>query len=128
MPGFIVKVAPDQDLYLRWSTIVDCPTHIGKRADLLRELKGYAAPGDVSAAAFDRADEAGTSARWPPEGPLVGGWGAEGFCFRDEMTHDGKSGNGWLPRARLPEASERWRNDFAADISDLLDPFEEESD
>lgn len=59
MPSYIVKVAPDIDLYVYWSTIVDAPTAIGSRDELAEWLRqrGYAADDQR----FDRADRTGTS-------------------------------------------------------------------
>lgn len=61
MPSTIIKLDPDQDWYVVWSTVVDAPTHWGARAEIERRYEN-AAPDR-----FARADATGTSAQW-------GGW------------------------------------------------------
>lgn len=51
MPSYIVKADPDTDLYIMWSTIVDCPVGWGSRADFANE----------DPARLERADRTGTS-------------------------------------------------------------------
>ncbi len=38
MPTFILKVRPDRDLYVGWSTVVDNLTRTGTRAEFLEHL------------------------------------------------------------------------------------------
>lgn len=58
MPGFIIKPKPDEDFYVRYSTVVDSVTNWGSREELTRSLR----TGEADPARFDRADEHGTSA------------------------------------------------------------------
>ena len=68
MPRFIIKVSPDRDAYVEWSTVVDAPVSVGNRA-------AYAA--EHGEDRLRRTDEAGTSARffdWLPPEEQEGGW------------------------------------------------------
>ncbi|RSM68687.1 hypothetical protein DL991_41190 [Amycolatopsis sp. WAC 01375] len=99
MGQFIIKAAPDRDLYMEWDTGVDAPTFIGSRAEIvayLQEATGRG-PSDTPEARVRRADETGTSAKpspWAPgyTGPLEGAWDDTGFIVE---------GWKWLPRDRL---------------------------
>lgn len=66
MPSYIVKPKPDEDYYVRYSTIVDAPTAAGTRADWL-------ARGE-DPARLDRADASGSSALWPSTQRPAYGW------------------------------------------------------
>lgn len=66
MPAYIIKPKPDEDFYIRYSTIVDSPTSWGSRAELQR-IEPYATD-----ERFARADEHGMSAQWGE--PPAYGW------------------------------------------------------
>lgn len=107
MPGYIVKASRDQDWYCMWSTITDCPTFWGSRADL--EKQSWRRE-DVTPERFNRADENGTSAAWPdwPAERQPFGWGDEEFILMetspslpDPLPEGAHSGCWLLPRANL---------------------------
>lgn len=87
MGSFIVKVAPGEDRYCVWSTVVDLPTAWGTRAELLELLvaqderkEEFALPAIEER--FARADITGTSSRhgegaWTSSGFIVDNVGAE---------------------------------------------------
>lgn len=56
MPSYIVKPEREVDFYFYWSTVVDCPTAWGTRAEM-EALRGI----DTSSERFERADATGTS-------------------------------------------------------------------
>lgn len=56
MPSAIIKPKPDEDFYVRYSTVVDSPCESGTREALI----AYG----IDPARLDRADETGTSAQW----------------------------------------------------------------
>ncbi|PRZ15162.1 hypothetical protein [Nesterenkonia sandarakina] len=58
MPGFIIKPKPDEDFYVRYSTVADSVTQFGSREELTKSLHSD----EADPARFDRADEHGTSA------------------------------------------------------------------
>lgn len=139
MPYYIVKAAPDQDLYMEWSTIVDAPTFIGTREEILAYLERAAARArtptpeeiaiiqelginlaDTPETQVQRADETGTSAIHHPlmsdcPAPPEGAWDDAGFIVGQR---------GWLPRARLPEFL-GWYVRNRSKAYALLDPFDD---
>jgi hypothetical protein len=81
MPAYILKIHPDRDLYVEWSTIVDNAIRWGTRAEFLDHLAKVQPdllddPWHCPEARLARADAHGTSAlsniedRHPPRG----GW------------------------------------------------------
>ena len=118
MPSFVVKVAPDADAYVVWSTIVAAPTAWGTRDEIAAYLLDdsplkaeYAHPSITER--FDRADATGTSAY----DPRNYGWDDDGFIFAQR---------GWLPRARLAEFLASFDPDAETFDETLLEPFEDE--
>lgn len=93
MSHIIIKVSPDVDRYVEWSTVLDGPTAIGTRADMLREIMATndQPAGDIEKR-LRRADMTGTSAVGTFE--LFGSWSDTGFVVENR---------GWLPRAKLGE-------------------------
>jgi hypothetical protein len=92
---FIVKAAPDVDLYMEWSLVADGPTYVGNRVQMLSYL-GRTDPGrlaDTPESRLNRADADGTSTRHGPDG--VGSWDDSGLVVMGQR--------GWLPRERFPE-------------------------
>ena len=107
MPTIVIKPDPDTDLYATWSTVVDAPTWVGTRAELLAELihdppTGRSAPDvtprQAAEARLNRADKTGTSA-FPEFG--FGGWDDDtGFVVGNHEGFPG-AGSRWLPRGNL---------------------------
>jgi hypothetical protein len=90
---FIVKAAPDVDLYMEWSLVADGPTYVGNRVQMLSYL-GRTDPGrlaDTPESRLNRADADGTSTRHGPDG--VGSWRDSGMVVA----------NRWLSRDKFPE-------------------------
>lgn len=114
MPRFIVKVAPDRDAYLEWSTVVDAPVSVGVRDAFVAEY------GEERVA---RADVAGTSARyfhWLPPVEQAGGWGDPGLLC---------GGFRVLPRARLGDVFDAVMADEMFEVPDeWLVSFDASSD
>ena len=109
MPGFIVKAHPDEDFYIRWSTVVDAPTRWGKR-DSFNE----------PAERFERADRNGTSAIWDelPEDEQPFGWNDAEFIVREETPEPPEDHYWTLPRKNLKAFCVRL--DRNEDTTDLL--------
>jgi hypothetical protein len=106
MPTMILKGDRDTDLYCQWSTVVDAPTWVGTRDELLASLlthpDAYSSyldmtPRQVITARVDRADLTGTSA-YREYG--FGEWDSNGFIVGH---HTGIQGGGfrWLGRGDL---------------------------
>jgi hypothetical protein len=125
MGRYIIKATKDRDLYMEWSAIVDAPTFIGNRAEILDYLK------HEHGHSFDavhkhherlrRADEAGTSALRDPmapgyTGPLDGEWADTGLIVGQR---------GWLPRDRFAEFLDAYAVDPEKACT-LLDPFDDD--
>ena len=119
MPTFIVKPKRDEDFYVEWSTVVDCPTGYGSLKDL---VTGYSQDsGRVER--FERADEFGTSMCDPaiPRESQWFGWDDEEFIVRNIGSRDGL-----ISRVDVRALCERLALD--ADVSDLLKPFPQEEE
>lgn len=122
----IIKIAPDRDLYVEWSSVVEAPTAWGTRAEMaawLQEPKqGY---GQITIAAADavedrlaRADRTGSSG-YPPFGCTWDDWG-------EIYMQQGK-----LPRSRFGALIDRYAahpdiRHSTPDVRDLLDPFDDD--
>lgn len=103
----IVKAAPDRDLYVGWSNVVEAPTGMWTRAEAL----AYGFP----RSRLDRADRTGTSSMVPGSGQ----WDDIGFIAEQR---------GWLQRDRIADYAQAL---FAGDENaawDLLEPFEGETE
>jgi hypothetical protein len=116
MGSQIIKVAPDQDLYLAWSSVVDAPTMVGTRAEFAEHLNKprrgeYWLREDEVEAILRRADATGSSAHRP----LGITWDDEGPMYQQQ---------GILPRARLVEYARRLLVNVDAEPDGLLEPFE----
>ncbi|MER5649645.1 DUF6221 family protein [Streptosporangium sp. NPDC002524] len=98
MGNCIIKVnRGPEDLYVRWTSVLESPTHMGTRAELTEAIVALHPTVSVTALGLDqwfgRADELGSSAgiafaRWESLGWTVG------HPHRERR---------WLPRARLAE-------------------------
>ena len=103
----IIKAAPDRDLYIGWSNVVEAPTGIWTRAEAL----AYGFP----PSRLDRADRNGTSSLVPGSGQ----WDDHGFIAEQR---------GWLQRDRIADYAQAYaRGDMKA-AWDLLEPFEDETE
>lgn len=119
MPSIVVKATPERDLYAIWSTIVDSVTFIGTRREMKRHLTVHrdVHANDAPEVRLARADVNGTSALYPYLPPYYGAWEDTGFIYKQR---------GWLPRSRLVELLDRLAADEDADVTDLLDPFDDD--
>ena len=99
MPQYIVKADPEADLYVMWSTIVDCPVSWGNRADF----------SDEDPARLERADRTGTSSY---DGFY--NWADDEFYVRElGTTHN----DYMLPRKNLKAFIECLAEDLGNDYS-----------
>lgn len=107
MPKYILKVNPDEDLYVCWSTVVDAPTFWGTKQDFYNH--DYLI-GDVTDDRFERADKRGTSAF---DGD--GEWG-------DKLMY---MQYGMLDRKDLKAFLESYDDKTGMHSLDLIQPFED---
>lgn len=115
MGRIIIKAAPDRDLYVEWSTIVEAPVFIGGRAETLAHLHREQEGGDAPEVRLARVDETGTSAKgsyaW------FGAWDDEGLIYEQR---------GSVPRERLCDFLDAYlRDDEEAALSFVVS-FERE--
>jgi hypothetical protein len=117
MGGFIIKVAPARDLYVEWSSMVEAPTRVGTRVEMLRYLSRSSTRGDSDApeVRLQRADETGTSAKG--DYAWCGAWDHAGLVAEQR---------GVLPRSRLAEYCEHYAADDMEAAYALLEPFEDD--
>jgi hypothetical protein len=127
MGRFIIEADPDVDLYCEWSSIVEAPTWIGSRSELVGYLAEHSFDGSGDCKAMRpedieerlaRVDETGTSIAFRIGPHAEGSWGDTGLIYQQQ---------GVLPRNRLAEFLQRFLDNRPADVdvSDLLDPFED---
>jgi len=113
--GTIVKPAPDSgDFYVIWSDNSDGPVAWGSRAYLTPLLD----EADRTADRFDRADATGSSALWPTTTDPY-------LRFGQGLIYDQR---GWLPRENLAALCERLTADQTDPCTDLLQPFDDETE
>jgi len=93
----IIKAAPDRDLYLIWSSVVDAAVWVGTRA----ELAGYAVEEygrhgweTYWRDGLDRADDCGTSDR----AFKTGAWDDESLRVGEGSPEAGRDGGIWYIR------------------------------
>ena len=92
VPTYIVKPNRDEDFYVWWSTIVDCPVGWGPRDD------------SEPAVRYERADKEGSSVQWRAPGyPVPFGWDDESFTLMEQDDLDYTDAWWDLPRANLRE-------------------------
>lgn len=117
MPSYVIKPDRDQDFYVMWSEIVDAPTGWGTRAEF--KATPWFKPDEVADERFERADQYGTSARWPGTDPndQIYGWNDPTLIYKQQ---------GILLRKHLRTAVDLLGDDENADISHLLHPFEDD--
>lgn len=115
----VYKASPDLDLYAEWSSIVEAPTFIGTRAEMLEHLtQNQDRRGDdTPEVRLARADETGSSSLRDPmssyAGPLSGAWDDDGEIVEQL---------GWLPRGRFADFFVAYAADPDTAYK-LLDPF-----
>ena len=106
-PRLILKAAPDQDLYIGWSTMCEAPAGSWTRAE--------AAECGIDPERLDRADKTGTSFIDSAEGA---------WDDRVMITEQ----RGLLPRVHLAAYAELWLSGEQDKAFDLLEPFEDETE
>ncbi len=116
MGAAIVKVHPDLDLYMRWSTVVDNATHVATRTEMANYLTGeLSASNEQAERILTDADQHGSSAyRY-----RAGHWDDDGFVVNNTPE-------GWLPRANFAAYAQAIRHDDAAAMAALVEPFEDD--
>lgn len=121
MGRIIIKAARDRDLYVEWSSVVEAPTAIGTRAEMLDYLTRYGEGRSDPAERLDRADATGTSALRDPmstyDGPLDGAWEDVGMIVEQR---------GWLLRDRFADFAEKYAGGDLDGAYALLEPFEDD--
>lgn len=136
MGEMIMKEAPDVDFYVGWSSVVDAPTFAGTREEVLAKLVGEADPWLREDAPhhperrLERVDQTGTSSVWVSkmneESPTFAAHGhVDDGCWED----DGKiyKQEGFCRRANIFVLTRRLMEDRDADLSDLLEPFDDDA-
>lgn len=103
----LVKAAPDQGLYVGWSTSVEAPVGVWSRESAI----AYGFP----PSRLERADENGSSDMSHGDGH----WDDPGFVAEQR---------GWLKRDRLAKYAVLWLDGHHDAAFDLLEPFEGESE
>jgi hypothetical protein len=124
-----MKEAPDVDYYIGWSSVVEAPAWGGTRAEALAILQRESDPYLMPAAPhhpeqrLKRADETGTSAMWVTaaglEHPEEGSWEDSGAIYMQRGT---------VTRANMFVLARRILENHEADVTDLLEPFEDETE
>lgn len=129
MVHILVKVEPDLDLYVIWSTNTDCPIAWGDRQQIADDLfrndevqyRFPEAVRDEITKRFIRADMNGTSALYPREGPKADmGWEDDTFM----VMENGGRGSGILRRKNLRVFLETW--DGKGFDPQYLEPFDDD--
>lgn len=120
----IYKEAPDADYYIVWSSEVEAPIFGGTREDTLPHLfylddrkpdRIHEWDESHPERRLTRADQTGTSALWG--NPRDGSW--------DDKGGETYRQRGTVSRADLFVLTRRLGEDEKADVSDLIEPFEE---
>lgn len=137
MPTIVMKEAPDVDYYVGWSSVAEAPVFGGTRDEVLAYLKRESDPWLRADAPhhpeqrMKRADETGTTSMWvtkaAEESPE---FAAHGYP-EDGSWEDGSQiymQRGTVSRANLFILARRVFEDENADVSDLLEPFEDEAE
>jgi hypothetical protein len=114
MPQYVVKPDPERDEYVYWSTITESPYFAGTRAEMVAYLRGRD-PQDFDAR-MERADLRGTSALWPDLDAPYLGWG-------DTTIYEQR---GVIKTADMGTLARRL--DAGQDVTDLLEPFDDDDD
>lgn len=116
--GFtIIKQDRDCDEYVLWSDFTECPVGVGTREEMIpyvEEIESAQGRGGT-AARFDRADAKGSSMI-----PYSHGWWDDEFMIYEQR--------GLLPRRHIAYAAYLHCDERYADVWDLLEPFEDETE
>jgi hypothetical protein len=130
---YIIKTAPDEDLYMEWSSFVDAPTFVGNRKELAEYLAepkvGYQQTTidhpDAVEERLQWTDMTGSSMRIPGDG-----WDSSGLVVqrRNAVEWEGY-GFRWLPRAKYSEYARRveeaWNSEVKyCDMTDILEEID----
>jgi len=127
MGTIILKVAPDQDLYVAWSSIVEAPVGFGTRAEMLADLRRdwhrahpdcIPRPGTGPEVRLERADATGTSA-YRDGDYAPGGWDDKELIYEQR---------GILARSKLGLMVELLAAERETAVWDLLEPFDGETE
>lgn len=110
--GVIIKIAPDQDLYVAWSEICEMPAGVGTREQALAD--------GIEEDRLDRADKTGTSYHrtYSDETPPYA-WGDDTLIAEQR---------GILRRHNLAEYARLHLDGEYDKAYDLLEPFEDEEE
>jgi hypothetical protein len=114
MGGVIVKASPGEDVYLEWSTVVEAPTFIGTRAEILEYLRWSSVKSvtDSPEERLARADETGSSSAG--DYAWFASWDDDGFVVERR---------GILPRSKLRDFALLYAAEDRRWL-DLLEPFD----
>lgn len=116
MSTYLIRTAPDADVYVVWSTVIDGPVYAGTRVEvydhLLNQAVQRAKPEVLSD--LQLAAEAGTSIQYvlPGESCPPGAWADDNLQY---------GGDRQLPRAKLHEFIELWMQDKDETAEALLE-------
>lgn len=110
MARILIKLEPNTDWYVLWSTIVDGPIAFGPKADLLKADHD----GDLLPERWARADATGSSSR--------NGW----YSWTEDTMVVYSCGTGVLKRADLLAFCQALAKEDTAAAEALLTPFEGE--
>lgn len=121
MSRFIMRVHPDQDLYVEWSTSVDYIIFYGTRDELSNWLvdREFSRIRDETKQRLDRAAETGTSVLYSHGGPVPGSWDDDDLLVRDSGT---------LARADLGQFVEALQRGDEAAAEALVQPLEDDGE
>lgn len=112
MAGVVIKISPDDDLYMLWSPQINAPVYYGTYAAIVEELVEYDyTPGEIDSW-MGRADVYGTSSYTG-----LGDFEASGVPYKNQ---------GFLPRANFGSLIKRYDahddlNQSLPDVRDLLE-------
>lgn len=122
MPSYVLKESPESHYYVVWSTVTESPYFGGTRAETAEWLTEHArmtGRQEADPDRFARADRTGSSAKWPSSDRPYLGWQDWGAIYLQRGT---------VPRNRIGELTRRLMADENADVTDLLEPFEDETE
>ena len=118
MPETIIRPDREVDWYVVWSSIVDAPICWGTRGEVMDDMRSLDKGGHIGDR-LARTDRNGTSALWPPTGPLAYSWEARAAGRWNGLTYEGR---GAVRIEQLPELCARLAD--GRPVDDLLEPLE----
>lgn len=114
----VIKMDPEVDWYLVWSSVVEFPVCWGTRADIAAWIRRWGDEGDPDKR-IGRADASGSSAMWGTRGPAYGWQDPDRTVIIEQKGTIPIRGPGGLrDLCRRLEDNQRW--------DDLLTPLEEQ--